>query len=49
LPGNLSEEERARHEQAFERKIRTVIETEKPAHTGYELQITYEASGSANG
>jgi phage tail-like protein len=42
LAADLSEEERARQVSALESKVRSVIDTEKPAHTGYELQIFYE-------
>jgi phage tail-like protein len=38
MPGNPGQQERA----ALERRVRMVIETEKPAHTGYRLEIRFQ-------
>lgn len=42
-PADFDDEERSRSIQDLERKVRTVINMEKPAHTDYKLQIFYEA------
>ncbi len=42
--GDGDPEASERQKQSFERKVRTIIDTEKPAHTGYRLQIIYEDS-----
>ena len=47
LPGALSQTERTRQEKAHERKIKAIIETEKPAHAGYRLQLEFESDQAA--
>jgi phage tail-like protein len=39
LPGELDEDERSMQMLNYERKIRAIIEAEKPIHTGYKLLI----------
>lgn len=49
LPEDLEDSERARQELIRERKIRAIIDNEKPIHTGYKLHIRTGTESSLSG
>ena len=44
LSANLSESERIEQKKLLEHRVRAIIDNEKPAHTSYQLNITYDSA-----